>query len=71
MQNIYDIKVFVCVVGAVISALLIYGLNRQWRWLINPQNGRLPFTFPQPYKITLGPKYVLSAAYFSFDMADS
>jgi hypothetical protein len=26
MQNIYDIKVFVCVVGAVISALLIYGL---------------------------------------------
>jgi hypothetical protein len=26
MQNIHDIKVFVCVVGVVISALLIYGL---------------------------------------------
>ncbi len=36
MQNIHDIKVFACVVGVAISALLIYGLNRQWRWLIDP-----------------------------------
>jgi hypothetical protein len=46
MQNIYDIKVFVCVVGAVISALLIYGLNRQWRWLIDPPEWTFAFYFP-------------------------
>ena len=63
MQNIHDIKVFACVIG--VSALLIYGLNRQWRWLIDPPEWMFAFYFPATVKITLGPKYVLSAAYLS------
>jgi hypothetical protein len=65
MQNIHDIKVFVCVVGVVISALLIYGVNRQCRWLIDPPQWMFAFYFPATVKITLGPKYVLSGAYLS------
>jgi tellurite resistance protein TehA-like permease len=54
MQNIHDIKVFACVVGVAISALLIYGLNRQWRWLIDPPEWMFAFYFPATVKITWG-----------------
>lgn len=65
MQDIHDIRVFVCAVGVAISTLLIYGLNRQWRWLIDPPEWMFAFYFPATVKITLGQKYVLSAAYLS------
>jgi hypothetical protein len=65
MHNIHDIEVFVCAVGVAISALLIFGFNRQWLWLIDPPEWMFAFYFPAIVKITLGPKYVLDEAYLS------
>ena len=65
MQNIDDIKVFVCVVGVAISALLVFGLNRQWHWITDPPEWMGVFYFPAFVKAIWGSQYAPITAYLT------
>ena len=57
------VEVVVCGIAVFLGGLQVYGLKREWRWLIDPPGWLFAFYFPAAVKILHGPKYVQGSAY--------
>jgi hypothetical protein len=65
MKEIHNIVILFCVIGVAINALLVFGLNRQWGWVIDPPTWMAVFYFPAFVKVIFGPQYVLTTSYLT------
>ena len=65
-DNFLDvIVVFANLIGLAFGVLLVYGLKRKWRWVVDPPEWTFAIYLPAVVKIVWGPKYVLSVAYIT------
>lgn len=54
-----------CVIGVAYGAILIYGINQQWRWITDPPEWTSVIYFPTVVKMIWGPKHVRLFAYLT------
>jgi hypothetical protein len=59
------LEILVCGGGFIYGAVLVYGLNQQWRWMTDPPEWTSVIYFPTVVKMMWGPKHVRAFAYIT------
>ena len=54
-----------CMIGVAYGAILIYGINQQWRWITDPPEWTSVIYFPTVVKMIWGLKHVRLFAYLT------
>ncbi|NOT23911.1 MAG: hypothetical protein HOP22_14485 [Nitrospiraceae bacterium] len=57
------LDLFVCTIGLVFGAVLVYGLKQDWPWITDPPEWMFAIYLPTIVKMVWGPKHVRRVAY--------
>jgi hypothetical protein len=59
------LDLFFCTAGLVFGAVLVYGLKREWPWVLDPPEWMFAIYLPAVIKMIWGPKHVRRFAYLT------